>query len=91
LAGTNIAMTIINETNMKAHEALIAWTPPDNADATAGQVKVGPLIAAGEADWTKPFACTGGAAFVETRKLRGAESLAQLFIDFHTIVVRRRH
>jgi len=74
VAGTNIAMTIINETNMKAHEALIAWTPPDDSicTATVGQVKVGRLLAADEADWTKPFACTGGAAFIETRKLRAA-------------------
>jgi hypothetical protein len=76
---------------MKAHEALIAWTPNTSGwreRATAGQVKVGPLIDADNVDWTNPFSHTGGAAYIQRRKLRGAESVAKLFIDFHTLVVR---
>jgi hypothetical protein len=76
---------------MKAHEALIAWTPAYAADlhpATVGQVKVGPLLGEGDADWTKPYAMTGGASEVALRSWRGDKSRARLFIEFHTLVVR---
>jgi hypothetical protein len=73
---------------MKAHEALIAWTPRDSGNPTAGQVKVGRLLRDGEGDWTDPFSFTGGAAYMRVRSLRGPESVSQLFIDFHTMVVR---
>jgi hypothetical protein len=73
---------------MKAHEALIAWTPADwPTGNTQGQVKVGPLITK-ENDWTTPFEYTGGAAYTERRDWRGQQSLAQVFIEFHTLVVR---
>ncbi len=73
---------------MKAHEALIAWTPANLHTPTSGQVKVGPLLNEGEYDWTWPYSFSGGAALTRVRKLRGGESIAQLFIDFHTLVVR---
>jgi hypothetical protein len=73
---------------MKARETVIAWTPVYWATgATQGKVEVGPLIA-GTNDWTVGYACTGGAAYVERRNWRGPKSVAALFIDFHTIVVR---
>jgi len=75
---------------VKAYEALIAWTPRNDRRPTAGQVKVGPLRREGESDWASPFAMTGGAAWVATRELRGAQSVARLFIDFHTLIVRDR-
>jgi hypothetical protein len=74
---------------MKMHEALIAWTPTwSSNDKTKGQVKVGPLVAEGEADWTDPFACTGGAAWIPSRALRGDESLINALLHFHSLVVR---
>jgi|tagenome__1003787_1003787.scaffolds.fasta_scaffold20278990_1 hypothetical protein len=74
---------------MKAREALIAWTPVSTAfrEQTAGQVKVGPLLTEGDPDWTRPFAYTGGAAYIHTR-LKGASIKAQLFIEFNTLVMR---
>ncbi len=56
---------------MKAHEALIAWTPVDTPDCeqTAGEVEV--LPRAGGYNWPVFFARVGGAAYVERRKLRG--------------------
>jgi hypothetical protein len=75
---------------MKAHDALIAWTPvhTTHRPKTIGQVKVGPLLHDGGEDWSKLFAFTGGAAQVDRRKWRGAKSVAQVFIEFHTLVVR---
>lgn len=82
----------IRKTLLKAQEALIAWTPAREPwlDWTAsGQIKVGPLLPDRYApDWTKPYACTGGACETRIQKMRGMKSVAQLFIDFHTIVVR---
>jgi hypothetical protein len=68
---------------MKAAEALIAWTP-DSRDA----VEVGPLLRAGEADWTEPYDYTGGAAYTTRRKMTGPLATAMVFIEFHTLVVR---
>lgn len=68
---------------MKANEALIAW-PPGSKD----EIGVGPLLAVGARDWTHPYRYTGGAAFTQTRDKAGVESVAQVFVDFHTIVVR---
>jgi hypothetical protein len=71
---------------MKAHEALIAWTPTFRDSPTAGQVAVGTLR--GGHEWTKPYTTSGGAAYTATRQLRGEASALMLFIEFHTIVVR---
>jgi hypothetical protein len=75
---------------MKAHDALIAWTPVHTTHRpdTIGQVKIGPLLREGAVDWTKPFAFTGGAARVDRRKWRGPKSVAQVFIEFNMLVVR---
>jgi hypothetical protein len=75
---------------MKAHEALIAWTPTYLDDEpTIGQVKVGLLMMADEAhrDWTAPYACTGGAAYLAVRDLRGKASIIRLLVEFIEIVV----
>ena len=74
---------------MKAHEAVIAWTPADwSGRDTQGKVEVGRLISDTEGDWTAPYAYVGGAAYLAIRDSRGPEGVAQLFIDFHTLVVR---
>lgn len=77
---------------MKASEALIAWTPDRaaySAKGTRGQIRVERLgETPGSGRWTKPYAFTGGAAFVARRKLTGMDAVALVFIDFNTIVVR---
>lgn len=79
---------------MRATEAMIAYTPAYYNDgpkaATRGQVKIGPLLntARGDNDWSRPYAFTIGAAELARRKYLTHQSLAQVFIDFHTIVVR---
>jgi hypothetical protein len=90
---------LFGETNMKAHEAMIAWTPARFSQPNApywntrGQVKVGPLLHTDDGgnrdrDWTKGFAYTGGAAFTDRRKLRGDASAKMLLVDFVDMVVR---
>lgn len=74
---------------MKASQALIAYTPSTwSVGSTVGQVKIGPLLGEDDADWTAPYAYTGGAAFTATRDLPEWQQIAMLFIEFHTIVVR---
>jgi len=72
---------------MRAHEALIAWTPCDDTLETRGQVRVGRLIC-GDNDWTAGFANTGGAARIDGRDWRGAKSIARVFLEFNSIVLR---
>ena len=75
---------------MKAKDALVAWTPDTPAFAgmaTRGMVRVGPLVGEDEGDWTWNFACTGGAAFTDRRKLTGWRAVAMMMIEFHTLVV----
>lgn len=66
---------------MKARESLIAWN-------YGGDVKIGPLLKDGDADWTKPFIYTGGAAYTDVRGLRGTDSTARLLVDFVCMAVR---
>lgn len=75
---------------MKAAEAMIAWTPdrePFLNDPTRGQVRIGALLQRDEADWARPFAKSGGAAYTARRDLEGWEQIANVFIDFQAIVV----
>ena len=75
---------------MKAHEALIFWTPPGSSEyrETAGDVAICPHLHPIGAGWGRQFERVGGAAHADRRKLRGAESTARLFIDFHQLIVR---
>ena len=75
---------------MKAHEALIAWTPLEIGHGTSGQVKVGRLIKNGGLDWTAPYSHTCGAAYSNRRSMRSHESMARLFQDFQYFVVEER-
>ncbi len=72
---------------MKAKDALIAWTPPQWDRPTRGQIAVGPLLSKEDRDWTTPFAMTGGAAWVDRRKMTGLEAKAAVLVDFHTLVI----
>lgn len=73
---------------MKGTQALIAWSPTGDDSPSAGRVEVGRLVASDEPDWTAPYRYTGGAVYVRRRKFGPAESTAQVFIDFHTLVLR---
>ena len=74
---------------MKVAEALIAWTPNyATENPTAGTIKVGPLLRRGDADWAEPFLFTGGAKYSAVRKLKGREAVANIFIEFNTLVAR---
>lgn len=76
--------------DMKAAEALIAWTPSRMVDnPTAGQVKIGPLFQRElHNDWSAPYAKSGGAANVFWREIEGWEAVAFVFIEFNTLVAR---
>lgn len=82
---------------MKIRETMTAWTP--NTEwyddySTKGQVRIGPLIGEGMADWTKgerhtddlPF--SGGAAWLEMRNAPVHEALVRMFVEFHSMVFR---
>jgi hypothetical protein len=75
---------------MKAHEAVIFWTPPGTTahKETAGEVAICPHLHPLGIAWGQQFERVGGAAHVDRRGLRGAESTARLFVDFHQLVVR---
>lgn len=78
---------------MRANRALICWNPAESAARPAHRfrsgpsIRIGSLLEEGDHDWTVDYAMSGGAAYTRTRGLTGAEAIAQLFIDFHTIVV----
>jgi hypothetical protein len=80
---------------MKAHEAVIAWTPSRKHDGEAkdhdraGEVRVEPLLSEDDPhDWTDEFDHVSGAADVERRGWRGVGSVLRLMLDFHTLVTR---
>ncbi|AZO56820.1 MULTISPECIES: hypothetical protein [unclassified Mesorhizobium] len=76
---------------MKAHEALIAWSGWDDESAMRGQVAVGRMVGEGQVAWTNGYSNKGGAVLVQARrKMRGAQSLAGVFRDFHYLVVDER-
>lgn len=70
---------------VKARDAVIAWTPVRFGGETAGMVEVRPLPAG---EWSRRFTSTAGAVFGRQRAFNREEAIAQLFIDFHTLVVR---
>jgi hypothetical protein len=74
---------------VKAAKTIIAWTAKYRTDyPNAGQVKVGPFVKEGDVDWIKPYASFGGAAYADRLQLSKEMTLAMLFVDFHTLVVR---
>jgi hypothetical protein len=91
--GTVARVAAIGESQMKAKDALIVWTPVWRTGyaATHGKVRVGPLLKEGDADWTRypvEYASSGGAGYIARRKMRPSQLLAMVFIDFHSMVVR---
>lgn len=72
---------------MKQLEAMIAWTPSSYGDKdTRGQIEIGTWP--DRTRWSDPYAFTIGACMMEYHEMTPADRIAQLFIDFHTCVVR---
>jgi hypothetical protein len=65
---------------IKAADALIAWNGSEPSSTFSaprstpwGSVAVGPLLRDDDPDWTRPYECTGGAAWAGRHKLSDAE------------------
>ena len=73
---------------MKAAEALIAWSRTTDSlhDPPAGSVAIGPLIQNDCPDWTKGYPLTGGAAYVDRRKLHGFPQQHEVMLDWYRLV-----
>ena len=70
---------------MKHTEAMYAWGP--RRGRVAGKpVMVGPWP--DRSGWSDPYLFTGGACYTALHGKSPEERKAQLFIDFHTMVVR---
>ena len=67
---------------MKLIDAMIAWNPGTD------QIAVGPWP--DKSGWSRGYRMTVGACLSEHRKSTPWEQRAQLFMDFHAIVVRDR-
>jgi hypothetical protein len=77
------------EIPMKLIEAMIAWNPeeyPAGSNPSAGQIEVGQWP--DKAGWSRRYRRTVGACFTETHEMSNAERERQMFLDFHTCVVR---
>lgn len=75
---------------MKVAESLIAWNPGNRPrfDAAAPRIRVGRLLNHGEADWTKPYFCTAGGAYVEVRDFDEKDARLYVMAEFIGIVAR---
>jgi hypothetical protein len=73
---------------MKWLEAMIAWNPEwsEIERYAPGRIAVGPWP--DTTGWSKPYRYTSGACWLPMHRWSGNVRLAQLFIDFHTCVVR---
>lgn len=68
---------------------MIAWTPATKIwsdHPTAGQIEVG--VWPDKTGWSDRYAFTTGSCWIGRRNWSFDEQVAQLFIDFHTCVVR---
>jgi len=73
---------------MKAHDAVIAWTPVARTDRPdAGQVAVRD-IAMQQPGWLRDRSSAIGAISADWKKLRGHELTKMVFVEFVTLTVR---
>ncbi len=72
---------------LKAHEAIVAWTPPGCDYSKRGQIRIGTFIRDDEPDWSAPYLCTDGAAWAFVRDLRGEEVSNYLLALFTRLTV----
>jgi hypothetical protein len=78
-----------DEEMISARRAIIAWNSEKPSRlAPEGAVGIGPYFGRGEPDWTEPYDCTGGAAYVFRRELSGVEQDFHVMRDFHMLVCR---
>src|SRR5215469_14203383 len=78
---------------MKAKDALIAWEPADHSDrilhrrsAPPGSIAIGPLLDHDNRDWSAPYGCTGGAAYISRGKLSGGAQQFEVLKDWYRVV-----
>jgi hypothetical protein len=70
-----------------ACRAIIAWNwQKHGSDAPNGAVGIGPYFGRGEPDWTEPYDCTGGAAYVFRRELSGVEQDFHVMRDYYMLI-----
>jgi hypothetical protein len=85
--GRHVQQLEEEETMISACRAMIAWNSENrNLEAPQGAVGIGPYFGRGEADWTEPYDCTGGAAYVFRRELSGVEQDFHVMRDFYMLI-----
>jgi hypothetical protein len=71
---------------MKFRECMIAWTPAYDASGMAGQIEVGPWP--DETGWSKKYSLTAAPALHGAFEASHWQEVAQIFVNFHSAVVR---
>ena len=76
---------------MKFRNAMYAWTPlswpaTGSKAGTIGMVKVGPHP--DTTGWSEPYSHSAGSCYLALKNDPEIVQVAQLFIDFHTMIVR---
>ena len=71
---------------MKLANTMYAWNPVRLGGFNAGEIKVGPHP--DHTDWTLQYVNSLGACMLSFKQMSDQERLTQMFIDFHTLVVR---
>jgi hypothetical protein len=74
---------------MKAAKTLIAWNSVGLTigKAPPGSIGIGPLIYRDDRDWVADlYDCTGGAAYTDRRKLKGAAQQHHVMLEWYTLV-----
>ena len=65
---------------MKLVEAMYGW------NRNSGEIGVGPWP--DTTGWSDRYSLSGGACYTNIRQMSPDQQVAQIFIDFHTLVVR---
>lgn len=73
---------------MRASDALVAWNGAECLIGAAPpmSVAVGPLLRDGDADWTEPYRCTGGASNSYRRKMDGTAQEFEVLAEWYGLV-----
>jgi hypothetical protein len=72
---------------ISACRAIIAWNwEKCGGDAPKGAMGIGPFFGRGEPDWTEPYDCTGGAAYLFRRELSGVEQDFHVMRDYYMLI-----
>ncbi|MFN7610527.1 MAG: hypothetical protein ACK5QX_06250 [bacterium] len=93
----SVGLIEMEDGGMKIRETMTAWTPNTEwgeGYSTKGQVRVGPLIGEGMADWTRgathkdDLCFSGGAAWTEMRDAPTHVALVRMLVEFQAMVFR---